>query len=156
MDLSQLGGGGGRYNYLAAGNAVFPVGQNSYGARWGNVLSVTNVNISGAAITQMASVSVPAGELIVIKSISLHDLTTGSATLEFQLEVDGEIVISFSGAANVLDQIGLVGNNLGLNNYEANDIIKDIEVRTSFRVLAKKPPAIAADLTVTYAKIKRG
>lgn len=156
VDLSLLGGGSGSYNYLAAGNTIIPVGQNANGARWGNFLSITNVNISGANITQMASVNVPTGELIVIKALQMADLTVTPATLEFQLEVDGVVVINYSGVANTLDRIGMVGNDIGLANPNSNEIITDIEVRSNFRVLAKKTPAIAADLTVTYAKIRRG
>lgn len=152
MRLSQLSGGGGR-NRLAIGNTLTP-GAPADGAQWGISVSVTNVNITGATITQMASIDVPAGQIISIQAVILSGLTAISGTVDFELEVDGEIVATGTKAASIDTSLSFIGRST-LSSSIFNELVpKDIEARSNIKIRAKKASATAAALNVAFVKLK--
>ena len=150
--------GGSRFNYLAAGNISLPARtvSNLRPAAWGNILNVSSVDIS-SALTQMISVDVPLGQLLVIKSLTALSLNTNSETLSFELEVDGVVVLTYSGLSD-LTSISFIGHNepeTGGADHVRPETLTDIEVRSNFKVRLRKPTETSASLSVTYVKLNR-
>lgn len=152
ISLKAAAGGGGRYNRLAAGN-VIQLDATTSSATYSNTVTVSNVNIS-AALTEMVSVNVPVGELIVIKLASISSLNTTSNTLSVELEVDGLVVASASEPASTSASRQFIGASPSGGAQPGSATITDIEVRSNFKIRARKLLSTAATISVNFAKIK--
>lgn len=152
MDLSKLGGSSSKYNRLTPGNLI-QLTSNTSAAEYANSVTVSNVNIS-AALTEMISVPVPTGELFVLKTAVIALLNSTSNQFTAELEVDGEIVATGTEAASTDTSRRLIGYPASGGTQQSSSVVTDIEVRSNFKIRARKALSTAASITVNFAKMK--
>jgi hypothetical protein len=154
MDLSLLGGSCGIGLELAAGNLI-KMGSSPALGQSANVVSVSGVNIS-AGMTQMMSVDIPVGEVMMLRKLSFGNLTTTAADLSVQIEIDGVVVATGAITATAETGVTAIGCTQTGTQPEVTNVLQDIIVKSNLKISANKSPASAASVTITYVKLKRG
>lgn len=157
MKTSDFLGGGGVGLYLAAGNVLFPgINTGTQIGQINNAVNVSNVNISGGTLTTVMSANVPAGENMLIKKLSLSNLTTTAADLTIEVEIDGVVVGTATMTSSAAGNVYIFGHNDSGTQQNVTNVLQDILVRSNITLRARKTPATAAGAALTYVKLKKG
>ena len=134
----DIGGLGANY-FTSLQPAIVPAAVPSYNAYFTS--SATNIT---AGLTEMCSITVPAGKTLIILRATLSSLETTSNTLAAEIEIDGVVVLSSSSTYATA-----TGTLIGFTAAPTNsNFVSNVQVNRTLKIRASKPLSTGAVLTV--------